>query len=349
MRLLVCTQKVDKNDDVLGFFHGWLLEFAKHFSRVTVICLEEGAHDLPSHVRVFSLGKERHCSRPRPLRILQYIGVFVRNAVRMRKEYDAVFVHMNQEYVLLGGLLWRLLRKKVVLWRNHAKGNALTRLAVAFADAVCHTSPKAYVAGYKKAMRLGIGIDTDFFTPPRELPDPSSILFLGRLDPVKKADVFVEALARIFAPFTAHLYGSPTDAASLYAKKIRKAAEPLVARGVLSIRESVPFKETPALYQKHALYVNLTPSGSFDKTIGEAAASGCIIVCANQALKGVVRKEFLADDKDPRDVTRAIEAALHMPPQERAEESQKLRAYVESDHSLSLLARRIRDLFKHIA
>jgi len=30
MKLLILTQKVDIDDDVLGFFHGWLEEFAKN-------------------------------------------------------------------------------------------------------------------------------------------------------------------------------------------------------------------------------------------------------------------------------------------------------------------------------
>ena len=29
-KLLVITQKIDKYDDVLGFMHGWVTEFAKH-------------------------------------------------------------------------------------------------------------------------------------------------------------------------------------------------------------------------------------------------------------------------------------------------------------------------------
>jgi hypothetical protein len=31
------------------------------------------------------------------------------------------FVHMNQEYVLLGGLIWKLLGKKLVLWRHRTQ------------------------------------------------------------------------------------------------------------------------------------------------------------------------------------------------------------------------------------
>jgi len=66
-RLLIITQKVNKNDSVLSFFHAWIAEFAKHFSRVTVVCLEEGEHSLPENVSVFSLGKEKGYSRGRKI------------------------------------------------------------------------------------------------------------------------------------------------------------------------------------------------------------------------------------------------------------------------------------------
>lgn len=55
---MIVTQKVDVNDPILGFFHRWVEEFAKHFERITVICLQKGEYNLPANVKVFSLGKE---------------------------------------------------------------------------------------------------------------------------------------------------------------------------------------------------------------------------------------------------------------------------------------------------
>ncbi len=52
MKLLILTQKVDINDDVLGFFHRWILEFAKHYEYITVIALEIGEYNLPENVKV---------------------------------------------------------------------------------------------------------------------------------------------------------------------------------------------------------------------------------------------------------------------------------------------------------
>ena len=46
-KLLIITQKVDKNDQLLGFFIDWIIRFAQKFDKVTVLCLEKGEFILP--------------------------------------------------------------------------------------------------------------------------------------------------------------------------------------------------------------------------------------------------------------------------------------------------------------
>jgi hypothetical protein len=123
MRLLVITQKINNTDPVLGFFHQWIAEFAKRAESIIAICLEKGTCALPANVRVRSLGKE-----VRPSRLL-YLVHFFTYLWQERKNYDAVLVHMNQEYVLLGALPWRLLGKKIYMWRNHHSGSVFTQIA----------------------------------------------------------------------------------------------------------------------------------------------------------------------------------------------------------------------------
>ena len=102
MRLLIITQKVDKKDSILGFFHDWLLEFSKHQEKIIVLCLEKGDYKLPSNVSVFSLGKERSISK------IRMLFNFYRLISSKRKDYDKVFVHMNPIYIVLGGLIWKI-------------------------------------------------------------------------------------------------------------------------------------------------------------------------------------------------------------------------------------------------
>ena len=83
MRLLICTQTVDKNDSDLGFFVRWIEEFKKHCD-VEVVSLK----DLGGGGRV-----------ARAWRLL-------RLAASM--EDDALFLHMNPADLMVCRLLFPL-------------------------------------------------------------------------------------------------------------------------------------------------------------------------------------------------------------------------------------------------
>ncbi|MEM9336981.1 MAG: hypothetical protein AAGA35_03955, partial [Patescibacteria group bacterium] len=65
--LVICAEAVDRAHPILGFFHGWVEEFANHFGEVHVVCLGAGEFDLPQNVQVYSLGKEKRASKLRML------------------------------------------------------------------------------------------------------------------------------------------------------------------------------------------------------------------------------------------------------------------------------------------
>ena len=337
MQLLIVTQAVDLDDPVLGFFHQWIQEFSKRCDKLSVICLKEGRHSLPANVSLYSLGKERGASR------IKYLWNFYRYIWKLRNEYDAVFVHMNQEYVLLGWKLWWPMRKRVILWRNHRKGSTLTRLAGLLSHTVCYTSESAYVASFKNAVRMPIGIDTNFFKPDTGA-DPLSILFLGRLDPVKNADVLIGALGKLSndgVEFTADIYGDPTHGHEEYAHDVRKKAAIPALKDRVRLHVGVTHAQTPGIYRAHAIYVNLTPSGSFDKTIGEAMASGCIPVVANEALRGIVPEYLIVEPASIESVAAGIARALSLQDNERATLRTSVRNYAVKNHSLQLLTEKL--------
>ena len=279
MRLLIITQKVDKADPILGFFHRWIEEFAKNFEKVTVICLEKGEYNLPG-VKVLSLGKEQ-IGQHRMLAKIIYVWRFYKYIWEERVNYDAVFVHMNEEYVLLAGDIWRLLGKRIYLWRNHAKGNWRTRLAVLLSHKVFYTSPQSFTAQFKKAVQMPIGVDTDFFKPdPKVARLSNSALFLGRISPVKKVLEFIDWVqekghsATIAGPIL------PRDQEYGEIVKHRMFNNPKI-----KYIGSVGQEEARKLYQTHEIYANFTPAGSFDKTIIEAAASGAKLEIRNPDLQ----------------------------------------------------------------
>ena len=299
MKLLIVTQTIDLEDPVLGFFVRWTEELSKRVEHTEVICLKGGTHDLPEAVRVHSLGKER--GRP-ALGGLTYACRFLSLAWRLRRDYDAVFVHMNQEYVILAGWLWKLLGKRIYMWRNHYAGSWATDLAAAFCTKVFCTSKHSYTAKYKKTVFMPVGVDTERFCPDsRVTRKPHSILFLARMAPSKRPEMLLDALvmlARKNMPFTATFVGSPLPEDEPYYEGLRARAGTLGFGDRVTFLPAVPNDKTPDLYRAHAVFVNTSPSGMLDKTIFEAAACGCAVLAASEDWNALVGGENYFDSSE---------------------------------------------------
>jgi glycosyltransferase involved in cell wall biosynthesis len=332
MKLLIITQKIDKEDPILGFFHGWILGLSKQFEMVSVICLEKGKFDLPPNVKIFSLGKESRKSK------IKYVLNFYRYILGLHADYDAVFIHMNQEYVLLGGFIWKILKKKVYFWRNHQYGSLLTRIAVWLSNKVFCTSKFAFVAKYKKTNLMPVGIDLENFNPPaggqisnfKNEERKNRILFLGRMDSIKRPELLIEALHILNKKnvnFICDFYGDPVPENQ--------------NRQNIIFHHAIPNHETPKIYQNHEIFVNLTPSGSFDKTILEAAICGCILVIANKSLSGEIDERMIIKEETPTNIAERIDFWLNASDEEKRETSEKLQKYVLENHSLNALIEKL--------
>jgi len=296
MKLLIITQKVDINDPILGFFHRWIIEFAKHCEQIIVICLEKGEYDLPSNVKVLSLGKENGPSR------LKYIWRFYKYIWQERKNYDKVFVHMNQEYILLAGWWWRFLGKEIFMWYNHHSGSWLTELTVVFCNKVFCTSKYAFTARFKKTVLMPVGVDTRLFKKDFSINKiPQSILFLGRISPVKRPHLLIEVLNLLKENgviFEANFYGDALPKDQNYFNKLKKIVIDKNLSGQINFYPGVPNRDTVAIYNRHKIFVNLSSSGMYDKTIFEAMACGCLILVSNDNLRGRISDDFIFQDGD---------------------------------------------------
>ena len=260
MRLLVTTQKIDQADSTLGFFCRWIEEFAKHFEKITVICLEKGDYTPPNNVEVYSLGKENFQSglnfkflnlKFSLLRKLLYVIKFKLYIFRISKKYDAVFVHMNPEYLLIGGLFWRLFGKPAALWYNHPAWNWRVRLAVKFADKVFYTSPQASTARLSKSVQMPVGIDTEQFKKSAVIAGSNTamtrkILSLGRISKYKRIHVMLEALKILHdegADFKFNIFGNKVLEEDQYFDDMRARMNPLEQIGKIAYAPGVPPKD----------------------------------------------------------------------------------------------------------
>ncbi len=270
MKLLIVTQVVDTNDSVLGFFARWIEEFAKHTERIEVICLKEGVHNLPTNVQVHSLDKEKGVSR------VAYIFNFYRYIWRLRRDYDAVFVHMNPEYIILGGPLWRLWGKRIALWYTHKSVNIKLRLATLLTHTIFTASKESFRLYTKKLHVMGHGIDTDFFSPDVSVMRGNHVLSVGRLMPSKRHDLVIRAAALADKELRVIGEGMERKDLELLANSLHAPVHFLGGVTQSELRDE---------YRKASFFVHTSETGSLDKVVLEALATGVPVITTSDAFR----------------------------------------------------------------
>ncbi len=298
-RLLIVTQKVDRNDPVLGFFHRWLVEFSRHFESVIVICLAKGQTDLPTNVRVFSLGKESAPSGKRSLRRrLGYLFRFWHLIWRERSSYDSVFVHMNQIYVILGGLFWKLWNKKIGLWYTHRSAPISLKIAEKMAEEIFTAAPESFTVKTDKLHILGHGIDVERFAgiggdlgrgSEKSLDGTLRILSVGRITRIKNLDILVGAVGLLKERgvlVRSEIIGPEvTDEDRLCKKGLVGLIDRLGLKDEVAILPAVSNEQIAEYYRHSDFSLNLTPTGGIDKSVLESMAAGCIPLVSNEAFR----------------------------------------------------------------
>lgn len=342
MKLLFITQKIDADDDLLGVYHEWVRRLAPSFEKIHVVALTVGNYALPQNVIVHSLGKEIRRSR------MQYIARFFKHIWQLRNEYDIVFVHMNTEYVLLGWWLWRLFGKRIVLWFAHYRPDWKLWFSEKVVDVIVTSVPEACNISSKKVVAIGQAIDTDIFYNRGGQRKKNSLLFLGRIAPVKRIEILIDAFAeikKIFSDVLSHIVGEPGEKDSLYYEGIKKRINERNVAEDIFFYGKVSNTETPAVYNQYEIFVNLTPTGSFDKTILEAMACETLAVISNRAYEHILpedlQKLLLFRENDSHDLAQKLAGVLRLSPEEKRRIGARLRQCVLDGHSMEHLIKNL--------
>jgi len=345
MKLLICTQKVDKKDPVLGFFTEWIDAFASRTQQVTVLCLQQGTVTLRQNTRIFSLGKER-----KKRHTFIYGIRFLRFIWRERASYDTVFVHMNHEYILLGGLVWRLLRKRIGLWYAHGHVPAGLRLAQHLAHLVFTSTSKGFRLHGKNVIVVGQGTDTALFFPRQDETSTNvlQLLTVGRIAPTKQLEVGIEAVRILRGGgqnISYTIVGAPATALDLqYEEKLKIDVLEAGLYTLVHFLGPREYRKLPKLFQVADLFVSASLNGSLDKVTIEAMASGVPVITCNDAVAEVISPyapELVFTPGDAKTLARQILRYASLPKESRTEIKEQLRDLVVRQHSLEGLVLRI--------
>ncbi|MFH1780761.1 MAG: glycosyltransferase family 4 protein [Candidatus Nealsonbacteria bacterium] len=307
MRLLVITQKVDINDGNLGFFHRWLEKLASKAEELRVVCLSEGEHHLPKNTKVYSLGKERGY-----LKIWQFLRLQKFLLANLRQT-DGVFVHMCPIYAILSFPLVKLFKKKFIMFYAHGGTHFKLKIAEKLMDKILTSSSAGFRLKSKKAKVIGQGIDVDLFRPgEKQNSENFRILYAGRINKTKDPLIIIRACdilinQRNVKNIRLKIVGHPlVKSEKEYLEGLKEFVSNRRLNDCVEFIDGVPYAQMSEEYNQADLFINPSSTGSLDKVVLEAMASGCLVLNCNEAYRQILADKYLFKRGNEEDLVQKI-------------------------------------------
>jgi glycosyltransferase involved in cell wall biosynthesis len=350
LNVLMITQKVDRDDDVLGYVHGWIERLAARLEHLHVLGLWVGPYALPANVTVYSMGKEKGASRAARLaRLAQVAG-----GLASRRQVDLVFAHQCPRYALLAAPFSKLFGLPLVMFYAHKSVDLELRLAHRLVDRVATSVPTGFMLPSDKVTTVGQGIELELFQPDFAAEEEATVVAVGRLSPIKDYETLIRSadiLRRQYRLERLKLLivgGTTGERDSQYSAHLRRVVGQLQLEGRVEFVGPVPHEEVSRYLHRATVTVNLCPTGAVDKAALEGMACGKPTVVCNRGfapLFGAHAPYLLFDRGDPASLAERLAALLKMPVEQRRAMGLDLRAAVVAQHGVEGLADNLVRLF----
>lgn len=341
MRLLLINFEMDDHSGVLAWQASMARALAARCESVWALTDRLGRFEGAPNLEVGRL-------EYRPFGVPWRLGGWLLSQARIAREcrrrgIDRCFIHMNHPWGYRLQPAFRLARIPILLWYAHGSVSASLRWALRGVTRVITSTPEGFRIASPKVRVVGQGIDSRLFDIPAHAPSRDDILYVGRVSPRKRIDLLLEAMAKVaeLAPesrIRLRIVG-PTLTADdqRYDMAMRSRMWALGLQDRVEFTGFVPQEFHPSLYRSAFLHLNVSKTGSMDKTVLEALACGCPVLTSNEAFTAFLagRPEFRLDSDRPEDIARRI-LALHadLP----AHPPGALRAMVAGKHDQDRLA-----------
>lgn len=289
LNLMMFNLAVDREHVTLAFGLKWIEELASRVDHIDVVTMAAGQYDLPGNVSIWSLGTER--GYPKFLRLLLFYWIVIR--ILCARRIDVVFTHMIPIFAVLFWPVAKVARLRNVMWYAHKSVTPVLRLAHRSVDAVVASTPEGFRIPSGKATFIGQGINTDIFAFRARSPEATfRLVTVGRIAPSKGLDLLLDALSAWNAvSWQLTVVGDGADQSEqAYAARLRDRAFTLLGEKRVTFTGRL---DPPKIAERLAsadLFINLSETGSLDKAIVEAMASGCPVVSSNDAFRALAER-----------------------------------------------------------
>jgi glycosyltransferase involved in cell wall biosynthesis len=337
-KVVFITQQVDPRHPALAATVPKIAALAALVDEVVVLADGAVPGVLPenSRVRTFRAGR-------RALRGARFEAALARELPGLRG--GAVVAHMCPIYAVLAAPLVRPLRIPLVLWFTHWRASDLLKAAERLSTAVTSVESRSFPLPSKKLRAIGHGIElSEFPCAPMREGVGTRLLALGRYSTAKGLDVLVASVPLAGEDVELDVHGpSLSEDEHAHRRELEQLVGELGLGERVTIGDSVPRPQIPALLASHDALVNNMRAGAPDKVVYEAAASCVPVLASNPIFDELLAPEQRFTRWDPNSLADRIRGLAAMSPAERAALGTRLRERVAESHSVQSWARGILD------
>jgi len=293
MRLLIINFEADELSGVLA----WQLKIAKLLAArceaVVVLTEKRGqVGQLPANLFIEEMAPS---IGNMPTRVSRYLAVSLQ-ARRLCRQHriQACFIHMAHTWAYrLWPVLKGLARIPVLTWYAHGSVSWGLKAAVACSDRMITSTPEGLRIDTSKKRIIGQGVDTELFKPVPRSEQANQCLYVGRISRRKQIDFIVDVAHALYqmdpaSPITFGIAGPMLTLDDLaYDRTVQSKVWDLQLQNKIRFLGFVPQSHLPQLYDGTFLHLNLSRTGSLDKTILEALACDCPVLTTNEATRSI--------------------------------------------------------------
>jgi glycosyltransferase involved in cell wall biosynthesis len=308
MRLLLINYELDENSGVLAWQADVVRALAKRCQYILILTQKQGVFSAPPNVDVLPVPV-------RPFGIPQRFGGRwlmnweVARLCRLHK-IQACFVHMAADWVFILAPVLKAMRIPILMWYAHGTVTARLKFAHTMTERVVTSTPDGFRLPSKKLTVIGQGVNTALFDIP--VPDDrrNQILYIGRVSPRKRVDLLVDVMAAIREKeaqpsLMLQIIGPVlTKDDERYLDSIHDQIDRLGLQERVIIAGFVPQNAIPGYYSNAGLHINVSNTGSMDKTVVEALSCGCPVLTSNEAFRDLLKPypEFILETDRPEEI-----------------------------------------------
>ncbi|MBI2055903.1 MAG: glycosyltransferase family 4 protein [Candidatus Sungbacteria bacterium] len=338
MKLIIVTQKVDKEDENLGAFYYWFVMLSSRVEKLVIIADSVGETEFPANVEICELGKKKgYGSLHRLFRLWEFFWKHYGNS-------DAIFFHQIPEYAIAAAPFLFLRKKTTALWYAHKSVTNRLKLAEKLVDYVFTSSEAGFRLPSKKVFYVGQAINTALFKPGAVNMFGERMLRLvtiGRIAPVKNYEIIINACAILKdtwkEPWRLSVVGGPIFPRDHeYFSALKKLVHDKGLTHVVEFLGSKPYSAVPEILREHDFFLNVSATGSLDKAVFEAMACGLTVLTANEAYRSILPPRYFLEHTSPDFLAGRIKALAG-----DARPNAELRSIVLERHSLEKTVDRI--------